>query len=95
MKAETEGRIRQERENHDLIIENLRLQSTEFRKTILEGIALAGTTVGNGIMAFVSDREKLGNVAVTVTGIAFGIYTAKISLGVAGRFVESKLGEKE
>ena len=93
VKAETEGRILQERKNHDLLIENKRLEAKEYRETVLESIKLAGTTIGEGLKEFVSDREKLANVAGSLTVIAFGIYTARMSTGVAGRYIEARLGK--
>lgn len=93
IKAETEGRILQERENHDLIVEKKRLEAKEYRETVMEGIKLAGSTVGAGVQDFLTDRRKLGNLAVTLTGLAFGVYTAKTSTTVVGRFIESRLGK--
>jgi ATPase family AAA domain-containing protein 3A/B len=91
--AETEGRIKQERTNHDLILENKRVEATEYRETLLQGIKLAGTTVGNGLQNFLTDKDKLINTATTVTAIVFGFYIAKVSTGVAGRFIEARLGK--
>jgi len=93
IKAETEGRITQERKNHDLIVEKKKLEAKEYRETVLEGIKLAGSTIGTGIQEFVSDRTKLANTAGVVTLVAFGVYTARISTGVVGRYVESRLGK--
>lgn len=93
VKAETEGRIKQERSNHDLTIENKRIEAQEFRSTVLEGIKLAGTTIGNGLQDFLTDRTKLLNTATTVSAIVFGIYFAKVSTSVAGRFIEARLGK--
>jgi len=93
VKAETEGKIKQERVNHDLVLDNKRLEAKELRETVLESIKLAGTTIGTGVMEFVSDRERLTNVAVTLTGVAFGLYAAKVSTGVAGRVIEARLGK--
>jgi ATPase family AAA domain-containing protein 3A/B len=93
VKAETEGRILQERSNHDLILEKKRLEAKEYRETVLEGIKLAGSTIGAGVQEFVSDRQKLVNVAGTLTALAFGIYTARTSTTVIGRFIESRLGK--
>jgi ATPase family AAA domain-containing protein 3A/B len=93
VKAETEGRIKQERSNHDLAIENKRVEAQEYRDTVLQGITLAGTTIGSGLQHFLSDRDKLLNTAATMTAIAFGFYTAKVSTGVIGRFVEARLGK--
>jgi ATPase family AAA domain-containing protein 3A/B len=93
VQAETEGRIRQERENHDLILEKSRLEAKEYRETVVEGIKLATATLGSGFKEFVTDREKLTNVAATITVVALGIYAAKVGTGVAGRFVEARLGK--
>ena len=93
IKAETEGKIKQERENHDLVLEKNRQDAIEYRETVLESIKLATATIGTGIKEFVTDRDKLMNVAVTITCVSFGIYAAKVSTGVAGRFVEARLGK--
>lgn len=93
VKAETEGRIRQERQNHDLMLEKTSAEGKEYRETVLEGIGLATSTVGKGLQEFIMDREKLINTTVTLTGIAFGLYTARVSTGVVGRFIEARLGK--
>lgn len=92
-KAEADGRIRQERENHDLILDKLRNEASERRDTVLKGIADAGKIIGDGVQSYLDDTTKLRNTALTVTGIAVGIYTARTSIGIAGRFVESRLGK--
>jgi len=93
IKAETEGKILQERSNHDLNLEKKRLEAKEYRETVLEGIKLAGATIGAGLQEFVTDRNKLVNVAGTLTALAFGVYTARTSTTVIGRFIESRLGK--
>ena len=93
VKAETEGKIMQERTNHDLILEKKRVEAKEYRDTILESIKLAGTTIGSGIQDFVTDKEKLRNTALSLTALAFGIYAARTSTTVLGRYVESRLGK--
>lgn len=93
VKAETEGRITQERVNHDLILDKKRAEAKEFRDTILESIKLAGSTIGAGVQDFVTDKEKLTNTALSITALAFGIYAARTSTSVAGRFIESRLGK--
>jgi ATPase family AAA domain-containing protein 3A/B len=92
-KAESDGRIRQERENHDLILDKLQKEAVEKRDTILKGIQDAGKLVGEGLQSYLDDTTKLRNTALVVTGIAVGIYTARTSIGIAGRFVESRLGK--
>lgn len=92
-KAEAEGRILQERKNHDLILERVRLEAAEQRDTILKAIADGGKMVGDGLSAYLNDTQKLRNTALTITGIAVGIYTARTGIGIAGRFIEARLGK--
>jgi len=93
VEAETRGRIRQERENHDLRVEQARVEAEEYRNTVLESIKLAGETVGGGIKLFLSDNEKMVAAVGTLSAMALGIYTAKVSTGVLGRFIEARLGK--
>ena len=46
VKAETEGKIRYERENRDVHLEELRVKAAEARETALETIRVAGTSTG-------------------------------------------------
>jgi len=91
--AQADGRIRQERENHDLIIEKLKREAIENRDTVLKGIKDAGKMIGEGLQSYLDDTTKLRNTALTLTGIAAGVYTARTSIGIAGRFVEARLGK--
>lgn len=91
--AQADGRIRQERENHDLILEKLRQEAIEKRDTVLKGIQDAGKMIGEGLQSYLDDTTKLRNTALTVTGIAIGVYTARTSIGIGGRFIEARLGK--
>lgn len=91
--AEAEGRIRQERENHDLILEKVRLDAVEKRDTILKAIEDGGKLCGEGINSFLNDKKKLWNTSLMITGIAAGVYTTKMGVRIAGRFIESRLGK--
>jgi len=91
--AQADGRIRQERENHDLILEKLKQEAIEQRDTLLKGIKDTGKLVGEGLKSYLDDTNKLRNTALTLTGIAVGIYTARTSIGIMGRFVEARLGK--
>lgn len=93
VRAESEGKIRQERENHDLILQRVKLEAIEQRDTVLKAIQDGGKLVGDGLQSYLDDTNKLRNTALTLTGIAVGVYTARTSVGVAGRFVESRLGK--
>ena len=92
-KAEAEGRIMQERKNHDLILQKVRLEAAEQRETVLKAVADGGKMIGEGLASYISDTDKLRNTVFTITGIAVGIYTARTSIGVVGRFIEARLGK--
>lgn len=92
-KAEAEGRIRQERENHDLILEKVKLEALEKRDTVLKAIKDGGKLIGDGLSSYLDDVEKLRNTALLVTAVAAGVYTTKTGIQVMGRFVESTLGK--
>ena len=91
--AEAEGRILQERKNHDLKMKELRAEGDLKMKTMLESIKLVGVTVGDGISSYFSDTDKIIKTVGTLTAVAVGIYTAKVGTGIVGRFVESRLGK--
>eukprot|EP00545_Synedropsis_sp_CCMP1620_P000495 CAMPEP_0119004956 /NCGR_PEP_ID=MMETSP1176-20130426/1450_1 /TAXON_ID=265551 /ORGANISM="Synedropsis recta cf, Strain CCMP1620" /LENGTH=561 /DNA_ID=CAMNT_0006956717 /DNA_START=79 /DNA_END=1761 /DNA_ORIENTATION=+ len=92
-RAESEGRTAQERANHDLIMQKVKLEAAENRDTVLKAVADGGKMLGEGLSSYLNDSDKLRNTVLTVTGIAVGIYTARMSIGVAGRFVEARLGK--
>ena len=91
--AESNGRIRQERENHDLILDKVKLEALEKRDTVLKAIDDAGKLIGQGLSSYLEDSNKLQNTALVVTGMAAGIYATKTGVGIAGRFVEARLGK--
>ena len=79
--AEAEGRIVQERRNHDLKMKELAAEGDQKLKTMLESIKLVGTTVGEGISSYFNDTDKMIKTVGTLTAIAVGIYTAKVGTG--------------
>lgn len=93
VQAEAEGRIKQERLNHDLILEKVRLEASEKRDTVLKAIQDGGKLLGDGLSTFLDDKDKLRNTAILLTGVAAGIYTTKTGAGIAGRFIEARLGK--
>lgn len=93
VKAEAEGRILQERQNHDLLLENRKLDALQYRETILESIKLGGSTLYGGLQDFIQDRQKLTNTAFTISGIALGIYSARMGTSIAGKYIEARLGK--
>ena len=93
VQAEADGRIRQERQNHDLILEKVRLEAIEKRDTVLKAIQDGGKMLGEGLSSYLDDTEKLRNTAILLSAVAAGIYTTKTGAGVAGRFIEARLGK--
>jgi ATPase family AAA domain-containing protein 3A/B len=92
-KAKAEGRIQQERQNHDLILSKVKLEAAERRDTVLKAIQDGGKLLGEGVAAYLNDTEKLRNTALTITGIAVGIFAARTSIGITGRAIEARLGK--
>ncbi|CAJ0967031.1 unnamed protein product [Ranitomeya imitator] len=93
IEAEARARAKVERENADIIREQIRLKAAEHRQTVLESIKTAGTVFGEGFRAFVSDWDKVTAAAAGLTLLALGVYSAKNATGVAGRYIEARLGK--
>ncbi|XP_041954328.1 ATPase family AAA domain-containing protein 3-A-like isoform X47 [Alosa sapidissima] len=93
VEAEAQARAKVERDNADIIREQIRLKAAEHRQTVLESIKTAGAVFGEGFQAFVTDWDK---VTVTVAGLsllAVGIYSARNATGVGARYIEARLGK--
>lgn len=92
-RAEAEGRIEQERRNHDLAMQAKRLELREARKTTLEGIKVATSSVGAGLSSFVSDKSKVATTVGGLSAAAVGIYSARAAAMVAGGYIAARLGK--
>ncbi|PNI13256.1 ATAD3A isoform 4, partial [Pan troglodytes] len=93
VEAEAWARAKAERENADIIREQIRLKAAEHRQTVLESIRTAGTLFGEGFRAFVTDWDKVTATVAGLTLLAVGVYSAKNATLVAGRFIEARLGK--
>ncbi|XP_032904203.1 ATPase family AAA domain-containing protein 3A [Amblyraja radiata] len=93
IEAEAKARAKVERENADLIREQIRLKAAEHRQTVLDSIKTAGAVFGEGFRAFVSDWDKVTATVAGLTLLAVGVYSAKNATGVAGRYIEARLGK--
>jgi ATPase family AAA domain-containing protein 3A/B len=91
--AEAEGRIEEGRRNHDLAMQERRLELRENRKTTLEAIRVATSSVGAGLSAFLSDERKVLTAVGGLTAAAAGVYAARAASGVAGAYVAARLGK--
>ncbi|XP_011136606.1 ATPase family AAA domain-containing protein 3A homolog isoform X1 [Harpegnathos saltator] len=93
LEAELRAKAKIDRENHDLNLEQIRLKASEKRITVLESIKTAGSVLGSGAKALLSDWDKITAAAAGLSLLAFGVYTAKGATGVATRYIESRLGK--
>eukprot|EP00045_Choanoeca_perplexa_P002346 m.24014 g.24014 ORF g.24014 m.24014 type:complete len:575 (-) comp11464_c0_seq1:124-1848(-) len=91
--VDAEARIKQERENADIRKQQLLLQATENRTTVLEGIKTAGKTVGDGITDFLQDPTKVTASIGLLTGIALGVYSARAGTNVASQYLQRRLSK--
>eukprot|EP00514_Thraustochytrium_sp_LLF1b_P010485 CAMPEP_0184541872 /NCGR_PEP_ID=MMETSP0199_2-20130426/1649_1 /TAXON_ID=1112570 /ORGANISM="Thraustochytrium sp., Strain LLF1b" /LENGTH=581 /DNA_ID=CAMNT_0026935623 /DNA_START=139 /DNA_END=1881 /DNA_ORIENTATION=+ len=93
VQAEMEGKADIERKNWDLHMQRFKMEQAEMRSTILQSVKEAGAIVGSGLNNFLEDRQKLATTAGLFTALAVGLYGARVSTGVIGRFVEARMGK--
>lgn len=93
LEAELRGKAKIERENKDIRLEKIRVKAAEQRETVLQSIKTAGSILGAGFDAFISDWDKISATAAGLTLLALGVYTAKYGTGVTARFIEARLGK--
>ncbi|XP_053966633.1 ATPase family AAA domain-containing protein 3A homolog [Anastrepha ludens] len=82
-----------DRENRDINLEQIRLKAQEHRTTVLEGIRTAGTVIGAGAEAMLTDWDKVLTAAGGLSLLALGVYAAKGATGVSARYVEARIGK--
>lgn len=93
LQAELKGKAQIERDNRDIHLEQIKLKAQEHRQTLMEGIKTAGNVLGTGYQALVDDPNKIVLTAGGLTLIALGVYTAKQSTLLAGKYIEARLGK--
>lgn len=93
IEAETVAKAKIERENQDLYLEQIRLRAKESRSTVMEGIKTAGSILGQGAQAFLTDWDKITAAAAGLSLLAVGVYTAKRGTGVVASYVSAHLGK--
>ncbi|VEN60088.1 unnamed protein product [Callosobruchus maculatus] len=93
VEAEMKAKAKADRENRDLILEQIRLKAEQNRITVLESIKTAGSVVGSGAQAMLNDWNKVLTAAGGLTLLALGVYSAKGGTTVAARYIESRLGK--
>merc|ERR1719447_1498795 len=93
IEAEMVAKAKVERENQDLYLEQIRLRAKEHRSTVMEGITTAGSVVGAGLQAFLSDWDKVVAGAMGASLLAVGYFTAKRATAVGAGYVQARLGK--
>lgn len=72
--AEAEGRIKESRENQDLIREQLKLKGEQDRLRVKQAIDATFEHLGSGISAFLGDRQRITTTVLSLTALAAGVY---------------------
>jgi len=90
-KAETQGRIEQERENVEVRLREMRAQAAEERKTRLESIQQIFSGLGQGTKTLLEDRTKMTTLVGGLTVLALGVYSARAATRVGGNLLEKRL----
>lgn len=83
--AEAEGRIKENRENEDVNRRAMQLRLEEERKKLVEAINATFTNLGQGTVALLTDKERLGSALAGLTLLALGVYSAREGTRVAGQ----------
>uniref|UniRef100_U5EVQ2 Putative 26s protease s4 regulatory subunit n=1 Tax=Corethrella appendiculata TaxID=1370023 RepID=U5EVQ2_9DIPT len=93
LEAELRAKAKVDRENRDLTLEQIRLKAQENRITVMEGIKTAGSVLGAGAQALLTDWQKVVAAAGGLSLLALGVYSAKGATGVTARYVEARIGK--
>jgi ATPase family AAA domain-containing protein 3A/B len=93
VKAESEGRIAQERQNVDIRLQEMHAKMSEKRQTRLDTLNTTFASVGSGISSLLADKQRLTALALGTTGIFFGVFAARQGTRVAATLVERALGK--
>ncbi|PSN53886.1 ATPase family AAA domain-containing protein 3 [Blattella germanica] len=93
VEAEMQAKAKVDRENQDLTLQQIRLKAEENRATVLESIKTAGSVLGTGAHALLSDWDKILAAAGGISLLALGVYSARGTTGVAARYIEARLGK--
>ncbi|NXC12147.1 ATD3A protein, partial [Corythaeola cristata] len=96
VEAEARARAKAERENADIIREQIRLKAAEHRQTVLESLKYVQTRrrAWVALLLFVFPNPSSFSLQVAgLTLLAVGVYSAKNATAVAGRYIEARLGK--
>merc|ERR1719453_2366823 len=90
--AEAAGRIKQEKENVEVRIQEMRAKAGEERRTRLESISAIFGGIGAGSKVLLEDKTKMTALVTGLTALAVGVYGARAGTRLAANLVERTLG---
>merc|ERR1719159_28900 len=90
--AEAAGRIKQEKENLDVRIQEMRAKAGEERRTRLESITAIFGGIGAGSKILLEDKAKMTALVTGLSALAVGVYGARSGTRLAANLVERNLG---
>lgn len=93
IQEETKGKIQQERENVDIHLRAMRARAAEDRKTRLDVVQSSLSSIGGAFNALLEDKSKMTAMVAGLSALAIGVYGARAGTGVAGRYIEARLGK--
>jgi len=94
--AESQGEIQRERQNEDVRLRMMKSRLTEERETKMQ-LRMENlkyyAEFAKGVRDVITDPVKLPLLVGGVTGMALGIYGARMSTGVIGKYIEAHIGK--
>lgn len=93
LRAKIQEKAKMDRENRDLIREEIKLKGAERRETVLKSIETAGDVLGTGFVSFIKDWDRVSATIAGLTMLAVGVYAAKHGTAVGANYIQSRLGK--
>jgi len=94
--AESQGEIQRERQNEDVRLRMMKSRMTEERETKMQ-LRLENlkyyAEFAKGVRDVITDPVKLPLLVGGVSGMALGIYGARMATGVIGKYIEAHIGK--
>merc|ERR1719330_1496110 len=91
-KTLAEGAARQERENAEIRLRELRARAAEDRSTRLQSIEMYFSGLTAGAKALQEDPSKMVTLVAGLSALALGVYSARAATRVASAVLEKNLG---
>ncbi|KAK2195945.1 bifunctional ATPase [Babesia duncani] len=85
VQEESKAKIKAERENFDIHVKMMKERSIEERQTKLESLNIIFSSLGTAFSSLLSDKGRLTAGVTALTGLALGIYGAKVGTRLVGK----------